>query len=565
MVLLMVITANDFVTGNEVASERTRLLHNLRHYMLPSSTRKASPELRCLLYFNLRLCRKEVNIPYKSDFIQRMKERILVTNPIKEKLKESQKDYKLKIVPQNTQADAELKIFKIPIPFRSSLLNSLLIFDDIGSNADIQRFSSGLARTITHLVSDSRHSKNTVFFVAQRPSYLFKTARILSHVIKDIVPDQATPASDAIPLVDSGTGVAGTSNEYSGGDHKHPLQVSDVLPSKDTSVGTVGQASSYARSDHQHPIQTVDTIPVSDSADGSYGIVESYARNDHSHPINVQTNTSIIPIVDGVGNSGTSAYYSRHDHVHPQQLTYDGNVTATKFIKAGGTSNDILLADGSTRQSSLAALNTSTDNSIKFEVNTRTGFGQLQFNQHCAFQGNITDILTTDSQDSLPEDYSVIQQLFPNQYNTVMTINPVINGTFNEGIRISRNPTNLWSNIQFGSDPNSDVGYIDNQWLIGSTGNNTVIYKINPTSSAYDDGLRIGRPTGDGLSSVYLGCSSSSVGAISGQWSICSPNSGFQQNPLGLTIQRCADVSTPNGGLQISADGNTLTFNGSVL
>ncbi|KAA6393521.1 MAG: hypothetical protein EZS28_010957 [Streblomastix strix] len=171
-------------------------------------------------YWKLR----EVNIPYKSDFIQRMKERILVTNPIKEKLKESQKDYvkriadlfqqecidiiikysvptkimrftipamihnvqfekKLKIVPQNTQADAELKIIKIPILFHSSLLNSLLIFDDIGSNADIQRFSSGLARTITHLVSDSRHSKNTVFFVAQRPSYLFKTARILSHVM----------------------------------------------------------------------------------------------------------------------------------------------------------------------------------------------------------------------------------------------------------------------------------------------------------------------------------------------------------------------------------------------
>ncbi|KAA6380988.1 MAG: hypothetical protein EZS28_023483 [Streblomastix strix] len=102
-----------------------------------------------------------------------------------------------------------------------------------------------------------------------------------------------------------GTGVAGTSNEYSRGDHEHPLQVSDVLPSKDTSVGTVGQASSYARSDHQHPIQTVNTIPVCDSADGSYGTVDSYARNDHSHPINVQTNASIIPIVNGIGNNGT--------------------------------------------------------------------------------------------------------------------------------------------------------------------------------------------------------------------------------------------------------------------
>ncbi|KAA6384584.1 MAG: hypothetical protein EZS28_019891 [Streblomastix strix] len=166
----------------------------------------------------------EVNVQYKSDYVQRMKERILITNSIKEKLKESQKDYvkriadlfqkecidiiikyivptkimrftipamihnvqfekKLKIVPQDTSADAELKVIKIPILFHSLLLNSLLIFDDIGSNADIQRFSSGLAKTITYLVSDSRHSKNTVFFVAQRPSYLFKTARILSHVM----------------------------------------------------------------------------------------------------------------------------------------------------------------------------------------------------------------------------------------------------------------------------------------------------------------------------------------------------------------------------------------------
>ncbi|KAA6362082.1 MAG: hypothetical protein EZS28_042391, partial [Streblomastix strix] len=123
----------------------------------------------------------------------------------------------------------------------------------------------------------------------------------------------------------------------------------DVLPSKDTSVGIVGQASSYARSDHQHPIQTVNTIPNNDSADGSYGTVDSYARNDHSHPINVQTNASIVPIVNGVGNNGTSAYYSRHDHIHPQQLTYDGNVTATKFIQTGGSNQQILLADGTNK------------------------------------------------------------------------------------------------------------------------------------------------------------------------------------------------------------------------
>ncbi|KAA6337969.1 MAG: hypothetical protein EZS28_052740, partial [Streblomastix strix] len=164
----------------------------------------------------------------------------------------------------------------------------------------------------------------------------------------DIVPDQVTPASDANPLIDSGTGVVGTSTEYSRGDHQHPLQVSTSLPSKDTSVGIIGSASSYARSDHQHPIQTVDTIPNSDSAEGSYGTVDSYARNDHSHPINVETNASNIPIVNGIGNNGTSAYYSRHDHVHPQQLTYDGNVTATKFIKTGGLASEVLCANGDT-------------------------------------------------------------------------------------------------------------------------------------------------------------------------------------------------------------------------
>ncbi|KAA6371668.1 MAG: hypothetical protein EZS28_032805 [Streblomastix strix] len=400
----------------------------------------------------------------------------------------------------------------------------------------------------------------------------------------DIVPDKVTPASDATPLVDSGTGVAGTSNEYSRGDHKYPLQVSDVLPSKDTSVGTVGQASTYARSDHQHPIQTVNTIPVSDSADGSYGTVDSYARNDHSHPINVQTNASIVPIVNGVGNNGTSAYYSRHDHIHPQQLTYDGNVTATKFIKSGGTSNEILLADGSTKISVLAgrsftvidpelyvklctiiAVNSTTDNSIKFKVSTRTGFGQLQFNQHwtngqgiseyqykfiptlatginnvwilyfndgvdryselwcridyysyntfiyvtevSAFQENITNILTTDSQSALPTGYSSINQLFQN----------------------------IYGNMQ-----------------------------INPTASNYDDGLRISRTVeSTGGSSIFLGCSRTSiVGSIANQWQIFTPPSSYVNNPLGFEITSASDSGDTTRGLQISADGNTLTFNG---
>ncbi|KAA6382713.1 MAG: hypothetical protein EZS28_021760 [Streblomastix strix] len=221
----------------------------------------------------------------------------------------------------------------------------------------------------------------------------------------DIVPDQVTPASDATPLSD-GTATAGISTEYSRGDHVHPLNITT-------------------------------TIPISDSASGQVGTANYYARNDHSHPINVETNASNIPIVNGVGVNGTSAFYARQDHVHPQQLTYDGNVTATKFIKAGGTANDILLADGSTRQSSLAA-------------------------------------------------------------------------------------------------------------------------------TSYDDGLRIARSgENSGNSSVQLGCSRTyNAGLTEGQWAIFTPPNTAEINPYGLVLAVVSQAGDNNRGLQINANGNTLTFNG---
>ncbi|KAA6397820.1 MAG: hypothetical protein EZS28_006653 [Streblomastix strix] len=156
---------------------------------------------------------------YTSDFIKRMEEQILQNNEIKknekpndylnriaelfkQKIIETINTYsqptkilrfdipaliqnvsyqkKFKIV-DNDQVD--VKIMKIPILEKAQLLHTLMLFDDIGSIADIQRFSSQLSKTIMHLVSDSRHSKKTIFFIAQRPTYLFKTARILTHVI----------------------------------------------------------------------------------------------------------------------------------------------------------------------------------------------------------------------------------------------------------------------------------------------------------------------------------------------------------------------------------------------
>ncbi|KAA6356568.1 MAG: hypothetical protein EZS28_047905, partial [Streblomastix strix] len=161
-----------------------------------------------------------------------------------------------------------------------------------------------------------------------------------------IVPDQMTPASDANPLSD-GTVTAGTSAEYSRGDHIHPLNISTSVPISDTADGTVGASVNYSRSDHSHPINISSTTPLQDST-GSVGTANSYARSDHQHTINVETNASNIPVVDGVGVNGSSTFYARHDHVHPQQLTYDGNVTATKFIKTGGLASEVLCANGDT-------------------------------------------------------------------------------------------------------------------------------------------------------------------------------------------------------------------------
>ncbi|KAA6360791.1 MAG: hypothetical protein EZS28_043682 [Streblomastix strix] len=95
-------------------------------------------------------------------------------------------------------------------------------------------------------------------------------------------------------------------------------------------------------------------------------------------------------------------------------------------------------------------------------------------------------------------------------FNKLVQIIPSFNGTFNEGIRISRHPTNQWSNIQFGSDPNTNSGKIDNQWMIGTIGNNA-------------------------------------------------------PNQLGFTIVKAGQEGQANRGLQISADGNTLSFNGQVI
>ncbi|KAA6364788.1 MAG: hypothetical protein EZS28_039685 [Streblomastix strix] len=411
----------------------------------------------------------------------------------------------------------------------------------------------------------------------------------------DIVPDQVTPATDAPPLVDSGTGVAGTSNEYSRGDHKHPLQVSDVLPSKDTSVGTVEQASTYARSDHQHPIQTVNTIPVSDTADGSYGTVDSYARNDHSHPINVKTNASNIPIVNGVGNNGTSAYYSRHDHIHPQQLTYNGNVTATKFIKTGGLATEVLCANGDT---------TTIDNKLSRSYNT-SGGGWIRL---CVFPAGAS-VGNPFIEFKVYSQYNAVQTIRLVHYYTVNGIN-IIYGVFTAPTKVSTNyvidqGVNQLFHTHTGSrtsaiysayvrieSTNSLMIVVSDQstyytnrvtkiltqdvvtsvssatqipitYDLGNGGIINNMIQVNPTGrtySTFNNGIRIGNYNSE-YSSLYLGCSTSAINTTqTGQWEISKTNdNALTINPSSL---RQADNSV---GLSINNDSSIIKYNGNEL
>ncbi|KAA6378903.1 MAG: hypothetical protein EZS28_025572, partial [Streblomastix strix] len=141
-----------------------------------------------------------------------------------------------------------------------------------------------------------------------------------------VVPDQVSPASDAVPLVDSAVGVAGIGTEYARGDHQHPLQISSVIPSRDTETGNAGTSTAYARADHSHNLNVSDNVPVADGT-ASVGTSAAYARSDHQHPLNVDPNAANVPLVNATAAAvGTSDFYSRNDHVHPQQLTYDGNI-----------------------------------------------------------------------------------------------------------------------------------------------------------------------------------------------------------------------------------------------
>ncbi|KAA6392477.1 MAG: hypothetical protein EZS28_011999 [Streblomastix strix] len=487
----------------------------------------------------------------------------------------------------------------------------------------------------------------------------------------DIVPDQVTPASDAIPQLSIVSGNAGVSIEYARGDHKHPLQVSTVLPAKDTAVGEEGVANTYARSDHTHHVNLGNSVPKKDTRSGTAGSANIYSSATHQHLLNIDPTTANLPLVNATAAAnGTSDYYCRNDKVHPQQLTYDGNVTATKFIKIGGLASEILCANGDTTtidSKFSRTYNGSAGGWIRLCVfpagasvaptrvinsyNIENGENQIFHNhsgsgtqavyaayirlksagtitivvsdQSTYYTNRITEILTQDvvsgvsNGTQIPIAYDLANGGI---INNMLQVNPMNRSytTYNNGIRIGNysnesalylgcstsainttkagqweisktvdntltiNPSSLRqadhsvglsinsksSIIKFNGNELVNVGtYQMISGLKTFTGVNSGNMQINPIATNFDDGLRISRmEESTGSSAIFLGCSrSSNTGVIAGQWSIFTPPSNYVNNPLGFVIVLASEASDNTRGLRISAEGNTLTFNGSVI
>ncbi|KAA6377617.1 MAG: hypothetical protein EZS28_026857 [Streblomastix strix] len=492
-----------------------------------------------------------------------------------------------------------------------------------------------------------------------------------------LVPDQVTPASDVIPSNSIVNGSARVSTEYNRGDHQHPLQVSTVLPQQDTATGEVGDANTYARFDHTHHVNLSNDTPVKDPGTGTAGTDNVYASATHQYPLNVDPSRVNVPLVNATAAAnGTSDYYCRNDHVHPQQLTYDGNITATKFIKTGGLPTEILCANGDTTTIdckfsrtyngsaggwirlcvfpsgasvgnpfiefklysmynavqtirlvpyyTVNGINTvhgiftapprvSNSNNIENGVNqlfhNHSGSGTsvvyaahvrletagsitiVVFDQSTYYTNRVTEILTQDvvsgvsNGTQIPITYDLANSGI---INNMLQVNPTNRSysTYNNGIRIGNysNESALYlgcdttvintTKSSVGLSINSDSTIIKfNGNELVNVGTDQIItgkkllarvkcdaIQISPTVNNFNEGIRISRSTISDYSGIQLGCDpNSTTGTISDQWSIVNTPTGELR--IGVSDQLLQD----NKGLMISADGNTLSFNGSVI
>lgn len=175
----------------------------------------------------------------------------------------------------------------------------------------------------------------------------------------DALTGAASPSS-ATPQMD-GTGSAGSSIDYSRGDHRHPTDTTrasatDLSDAVLTLRGEIGQVDN----DLNVLSNRVYFSSMAPSMDGtaSAGQSDAQARADHTHPhdsakadkdafdtlkarvdaMSGAANPSdSLPEMDGLGSPGTGGNYSRGDHRHPSDTS--------KVSKAGDHMTGFLIQD----------------------------------------------------------------------------------------------------------------------------------------------------------------------------------------------------------------------------
>ncbi|KAA6358367.1 MAG: hypothetical protein EZS28_046106, partial [Streblomastix strix] len=300
--------------------------------------------------------------------------------------------------------------------------------------------------------------------------------------------------------------------------------------------------------------------------------------------------------VDGVGVNGSSTFYARHDHAHPQQLTYDGNFTAIKFIKAGGLASEVLCANGDT---------TTIDSKLSRSYNS-SGGGWIRL---CVFPAGAS-VDSPFIEFKIYSMYNAVQTIRLVPYYTVNGINTIY-GIFTAPTKISANYViESGVNQLFHTHSGSDTSAIYSTYVrIESTNNITIVVsdqstyytnriteiltqdvvtsvssatqipitydlanggiinnmlQVNPTGRTqgiyYNGGIRIGNYNSE-YSSLYLGCATMAIITTqTGQWDISKTNdNALTINPSSL---RQADHSV---GLSISSDSSIIKFNGNLL
>ncbi|KAA6375799.1 MAG: hypothetical protein EZS28_028676 [Streblomastix strix] len=412
----------------------------------------------------------------------------------------------------------------------------------------------------------------------------------------DVVPDQVTPTSDAIPQDSIVNGSAGTSNEYACGHHQHPLQVSTVLPAKDIANSEAGVATTYVRSDHTHHVNLSNDEPLKDTGSGTAGTANIYASASHQHPLNVIPTTANVPLVNATAAAnGMSDFCIRNDHVHPQQLTYDGTIRAIKFNKTGGLPMKVLCANGDTTTiySKLSrTYNGSAGGWIilcVFPVGASVGNPFIEFKIYTSFNAvqtirlapyytvnginNVYGIFTAPTRVSTSyEITNRINELFHNHSGSgtsaIYSVYIRLESACSVTIVVSDQSTYYTNRITqiLTQDVVSGVAsstQISITYDLADSGIINNMLQVNPngrTYSTYNNCIRIGNYNTE-YSSLYLGCSNSAINTTQlGQWEISKTSlRALTINPSSL---RQADHSV---GLSINSDSSIIKFNGNEL